>query len=112
VAARQILEQLKENSGKSIKKKCRNQRSVCWIENLVQDVLYGARTLRKRPGFTAVTVLTLAFAIGAAIAIVSVVKTSVLDPLPCAIRRLPTPTAEKGEAEMSSPTRAVDGYLE
>src|SRR6266404_8509121 len=37
----------------SIKETCRDQRGISWIENLVQDVPYGARILRKNPGFTA-----------------------------------------------------------
>src|SRR6058998_2780276 len=49
----------------SIKENCREQRGVSWIENLGHDVRYGARRLRKNPGFTAVAVLTLAICLGA-----------------------------------------------
>ena len=47
-----------------------------WLEDVVEDVLYGLRMLRKNPGFAATAILTLALGIGANTAIFSVVRYS------------------------------------
>jgi putative ABC transport system permease protein len=55
---------------------------VAWLDTFVKDIAYGLRTLAKSPGFTLLSVLSLALGIMATTAIYSVVRAVVLDPFP------------------------------
>jgi predicted permease len=68
------IEQTKENY--------RARRGFPLLENFLSDLRFGARTLRKNLGFTAVAVLTLALGIGLNTGIFTILNGAALRPLP------------------------------
>jgi predicted permease len=65
-----------------VKEETRKVWSHAWLEQFVQDLRFGAGSLRKNPGFATVTILTLALGIGACTTIFSVVNSVLIRSLP------------------------------
>ena len=65
-----------------VKEEGREARGVSLVESLLRDLRYGTSNMLRTPGFTAITVLTLALGIGATTAIFSAVNPILFESLP------------------------------
>jgi putative ABC transport system permease protein len=65
-----------------IKEECREMRNINFIENLLQDLRYGFRMLRRNPGFSFLAILCLTLGIGANAAVFSWIEGVLFRPFP------------------------------
>src|SRR5262245_16763696 len=75
------------------------------MRTLWQDLRYGARMLLKKPGFTLIAMLILGLGIGANTAIFSIIK-------PTLLRPLPYPESERLVTLQVEPWVSLEGFLE
>jgi putative ABC transport system permease protein len=74
---------IKEFGGvEQVKEECRDTRRASYVENLIKDLRYGFRMLRKSPSFTFFAVAVLALGIAANSAIFSIADNVLVRPLP------------------------------
>lgn len=73
--------QLSLGGYEQVKEGCRDARGTRWLEDLLYDLRYAVRSLRQRPGFTAVALLTLALGVGVTSVMFNVVNGILLMPL-------------------------------
>ena len=84
-----------------VKEECREVRKVNFIENVLQDVHFGLRMLRRNPGFSALAILCLVLGIGSNAAVFSWVEGILLHPYPAVAhqeRLLMLAATRRGEA--------------
>src|SRR5262245_33718647 len=65
-----------------VKEDCRGEWRGAYLASLLQDVHFGARLLRRSPGFTAAALLTLALGVGASTLLFGIADAALLKPLP------------------------------
>ena len=86
-----------------VKEECRDARRVNWIQDLIQDLRFGLRMLRKSPGFTVLAVLCLALGTGVNTSVFALLDFTMLRPLPVPEPNRMTLLSRSGTARFSYP---------
>ena len=74
------LARLELGGPEQVKEDCRDARGTRWVEDFFQDVRYALRSLRQKPGFAAVALLSLALGTGATTVMFSLIDGVLLKP--------------------------------
>jgi putative ABC transport system permease protein len=73
---------LKLGAAEAIREHHHAEQSLPFVENLLLDIRYAFRMLRRSPGFSLIVIATMALGVGATTAIYSVIDATLLHPLP------------------------------
>jgi predicted permease len=96
---------LEFGSPESFKELCREAHGLRWPSEILQDLRYGWRMLRRNAGFSAIAILSLALGIAVNMVVFGVINGILLRPLPVpAAERIVSVARPSGTASQSFPT--------
>ncbi len=103
---------MKFGNPQQVRERLWQQNTVSLLDNAWRDLKYTARVLARSPGFALIAVLVMALGIGANIALLTVVRSVLLNPLPYRdSARLYTLYERKSHDRQRSDTMPVNAYL-
>src|SRR5262249_11814379 len=71
----------------AVKEECRDVRNVNFIENVLQDMHFGLRILRRNPGFSTLAILCLVLGIGSNAPVFRWIEGTLLHPYPAVVHQ-------------------------